>query len=84
MESQPSYGANDADQPNPAADDQLLPARAVCDRYRISPMTLWRWLKDPELNFPRPLYVNGRRYFSQRAVRAFDEHQRASARTTGD
>ena len=26
-------------------------------------MTIWRWLKDKSLNFPKPLVINGRRYW---------------------
>lgn len=29
----------------------------------ISDMSLWRWLHDPSLGFPQPVYIAGRRYF---------------------
>jgi predicted DNA-binding transcriptional regulator AlpA len=37
----------------------------------ISDMTLWRWLKDEELDFPQPIVINGRRYFYEQKVREF-------------
>ncbi|MEX6506951.1 helix-turn-helix transcriptional regulator [Jiella sp. M17.18] len=46
------------------AQDQLLPAIEVQRRYSISHMTLYRWeRKRPELEFPRPLVINSRRYW---------------------
>ena len=41
----------------------LIPARDVWERYCITSRTLSRWLDRYELDFPRPLIVNGRRYF---------------------
>ena len=53
-----------------------LTARQVCSRYGgISDMTLWRWLRDPDLNFPPPLLIQGRRYFSEASLDDFDEAQ---------
>lgn len=31
---------------------EMLPAAHVRQRYAISDMTLWRWEKDPKLDFP--------------------------------
>jgi len=45
------------------APDDRLPAAAVLRRYGIVDRTLKRWLDNPSLKFPRPLVVNGRRYF---------------------
>ncbi|AUH32068.1 helix-turn-helix transcriptional regulator [Paracoccus tegillarcae] len=33
-----------------------------------SDMWLWRKLNDPELNFPRPIYIANRRYFDEAEV----------------
>ena len=32
------------------------------ERYRVHPHTLRRWDKNLALDFPPPVYVNGRRY----------------------
>lgn len=38
----------------------------VCQRYAVSDMSIWRWLKDPTVNFPKPaLVVRGRRYWAE-------------------
>jgi len=43
---------------------KYLPSRPLRRRYHdISDMTLWRWLNDDELGFPRPVIINGRRYW---------------------
>lgn len=29
----------------------------------VSDMTIWRWLDDKEMGFPRPIYINQRRFW---------------------
>jgi predicted DNA-binding transcriptional regulator AlpA len=43
--------------------NQFLPARKVWERYGVTSMTLWRWLRDENLRFPRPVYIRRRRYW---------------------
>lgn len=31
----------------------------------ISDMALWRWLHNPELNFPKPIYIGRLRYWRE-------------------
>lgn len=51
---------------------KLLPARAVREMFGdVSQMTLWRWLNDDSLGFPRPVYIRGRRFFDATEVEAF-------------
>lgn len=40
--------------------------RGICGG--ISDMTLWRWLNEPSLNFPRPIYIGRRRYWREADV----------------
>jgi hypothetical protein len=44
-------------------DGGLLPAALVQQRYHVTAMSIWRWLRKPGLAFPRPLVINGRRYW---------------------
>jgi predicted DNA-binding transcriptional regulator AlpA len=44
-------------------DRGFLPARRVRERYGVTDMTLWRWLRDEEKNFPQPIYLGRFRYF---------------------
>ena len=43
--------------------EQFLPARQVWERYGVTSMTLWRWLRDPDLRFPRPMRIGRFRYW---------------------
>lgn len=63
----------------PGADDQFLPARAVWERYGVTQMTLWRWLQDPEMGFPKPIYIGRFRYFSLNALLDFERAQVAKS-----
>lgn len=43
--------------------------REICGG--ISDMSLFRWLKDEELNFPRPAVIQRNRYWREAEVRAW-------------
>ncbi|MBB2709671.1 UNVERIFIED_ORG: putative DNA-binding transcriptional regulator AlpA [Rhizobium etli] len=42
-----------------------LTAKQVQERYQICSMSLHRWLKNDEMNFPRPMVINRRRLFDE-------------------
>lgn len=45
---------------------QYISARQVRDRVgKISAMTLWRWLRDDRLGFPKPTIILRRRYWRE-------------------
>jgi predicted DNA-binding transcriptional regulator AlpA len=51
-----------------------LTSREVRARYGgVSDMTLWRWLRDPALNFPKPLVINGRRLWEQAQLKEWEQ-----------
>ena len=55
---------------------RLLTAAAVRDALGgVSDMTLWRWLNDPALNFPKPIYIARRRYWREADVSAWLDAQ---------
>ena len=54
--------------------------KQVCQRYNgIVPRTVDRWVKDPELNFPKPKMINGRRYWR---LTELEQWERARAART--
>jgi hypothetical protein len=55
------------------------PTKKVLERYDITDRTLDRWLEDPELDFPRPLIINKRRYFSDSELVAWERKRAATA-----
>lgn len=45
---------------------QYISARHVRDRVgKISAMTLWRWLSNDQLGFPKPTIIQRRRYWQE-------------------
>ncbi len=55
-------------------------AASVRARYDdISDMTLWRWLQDEELSFPKPILIKGRRYWRWSNLDAWDAAQVTSS-----
>jgi hypothetical protein len=52
----------------------LLPDGKVARaRYGVHPTTLWRWDQKPELGFPPPRIINGRKYRDLEELDAFDK-----------
>lgn len=63
---------------NPAsASASFLPARHVRERYHISDMTLWRWLHDESMGFPKPVYLGRYRYWRVADIEAWEAEQEA-------
>ena len=63
-----------------AADDIYLTSAKVMRRYgNISDMTLWRWLQDPAMRFPQPVYLGRLRYWKLRDLTKW-ERARAARR----
>ncbi len=55
---------------------KLLKSAAVKSRLGdISSQTLWRYNRDPELEFPKPIYINGVRYWEADEIESFIERQ---------
>ena len=53
---------------------KLISAAAVRDLCGgISDMTLWRWIHDPELEVPKPVYIGRRRYWREADIIAWLE-----------
>lgn len=44
----------------------------VIERFSISRKTLYAWLKDETLQFPQPFRINGRNYFRESEIVAFE------------
>jgi hypothetical protein len=51
---------------------KFLSGRGVDARYGISSMTRWRGEHDPELKFPKPIVINGRKYRCELALEEFE------------
>jgi len=60
-----------------AAGETFLPAPRVCERYNITDMSLWRWLRNPDIGFPKPLYIGRFRYWRLSDLVAFEQRDTA-------
>jgi hypothetical protein len=74
-------------------DDDLIPDPQVADEeFNVCLRTLSRWDDKPELGFPPPIYINGRKYrkrgsireFKRRAAVAFAANPNRGAADAGD
>jgi predicted DNA-binding transcriptional regulator AlpA len=61
-----------------SAEDALLPTSAVAKRYGVSQRTIARWRTRPGLNFPQPVEIACRNYWSVMRLRTFDRARRAA------
>jgi len=53
--------------------ESFLPAAQVKQRYGVTDMSLWRWLKDDSLGFPHPIRIKGRRFWRLADLRAWED-----------
>ena len=51
----------------------FLPAAQVKQRYSVTDMSIWRWLKDDSLGFPQPIRIKGRRFWRLADLRAWED-----------
>jgi len=52
---------------------QAAAVRALCGD--VSDMTIWRWLNDPAMDFPKPVYIGNRRYWREAEIIAWLDAQ---------
>ena len=50
-----------------------LPGPQTARRYGVSDRTIARWEADPELDFPRSMTVNGRKFFALDELEAWEK-----------
>lgn len=56
---------------------QIRAVRALCGN--VSSMTIYRWLNDPAMNFPKPIYIGRLRYWKVSDVLAWFEAREVRA-----
>jgi hypothetical protein len=65
------------------APDALVPDPLVRREFGISAMTLFRWSRDPALNFPPAVKVRTRNFRSRRALEAWKARMIAGVKKHG-
>jgi predicted DNA-binding transcriptional regulator AlpA len=59
-----------------------ISAKAVKEAFGISDMTLWRWIGDAAIGFPKPAKIGNRRFFSSRLIAEWQSARMADAQCT--
>jgi predicted DNA-binding transcriptional regulator AlpA len=59
--------------------DVYLTGPQLKRRYSRSHQTIWRWMKNPELGFPKPTKINGRLYFHRDQIESWERLQASNA-----
>jgi hypothetical protein len=61
-------------------DDHFLSSSQIRQMFgNISAMSLWRWLHDPALDFPKPIVIQKRQYWRRGAILDFIRRREARA-----
>jgi len=63
----------------PDQNDEFLTGPDVDRRYRRSSQTRWRWSKDPELGFPKPIKIKNRLFHRLREIEEFERRMAAAS-----
>ena len=67
-----------------AEESEFLGATQVRRRYGdMSDMTLWRWLNNPEMGFPRPYYFGRLRFWRRSDLEAWEAMQLGARQRDG-
>jgi predicted DNA-binding transcriptional regulator AlpA len=53
----------------------FLTGPQVQERYQKSHVTLWRWIRDPDLAFPQPMKINRLNYWRLSDLEAWEAAQ---------
>jgi hypothetical protein len=55
----------------------LLPDSHVAERYKVSQRTIKRWDDQPDLKFPLPIVINGRKYRRRDQLESWERERTA-------
>jgi len=53
--------------------DDWLTGRQVRERFNVSEMAIWRWLRDEHLDFPKPMRIRRRNFWRRADSEAFEQ-----------
>src|SRR5262245_65347434 len=67
----PAQVDESATPPSDTNPDNLIPDPVVCAEFGVTAMTLWRWTRDPDLNFPPAIAIRNRNFRSRKQLETF-------------
>ena len=59
--------------------DDFLTGPDIERRYKRSSQTRWRWSKDTELGFPKPMKIKNRLLYRRSEIEAFERRMAAAS-----
>ena len=59
--------------------DAWLTGRQVRERFNVSEMAIWRWLRDERLGFPRPTVIRRRNFWRRSDIESFEQRMIANS-----
>lgn len=57
------------------SENRFLTGPQVQQRYGISEMTMWRWEKNRDLSFPKPMRVGRRKFYREDELTAWERER---------
>lgn len=60
------------------SDQTFLTGPQVQARYQKSPVTIWRWMRDPKLGFPKPIQINRHNFWRLQELETWEAAQARS------
>jgi predicted DNA-binding transcriptional regulator AlpA len=52
----------------PKIESEWLPGAKLTAFLGVSAMAIWRWERDPQLAFPKPTVIHGRKYWRREEI----------------
>ena len=74
-----SNSAYEAKHGQSAGNQTFVTGPQVQARYQKSHVTIWRWVKDAELDFPKPIQINRLNYWRLSDLEAWEAAQQSAA-----
>ena len=58
---------------------EFLTGPQVAQRYQKSHVTIWRWTRDPDLGFPKPIQINRHNFWRLAELQEWEDAQARKA-----
>lgn len=64
---------------NEPTEKRYLPGPKVAARYDVTDMSIYRWERDPRLNFPTPIRIGRRKFWDEDDLIAWERDRARKA-----
>jgi hypothetical protein len=59
-------------------DEQWITGPQLARHFNVTPMSIWRWLRDPKLRSPQPTQIRKRNFWRVTDIREFEQRMVAA------